>query len=239
MIVKTDSDNGYVFRYDVSLRLKKLRDTEKDNNLQSVCALHESGHFVMYAKLYGKMPEKLVSRTADKGTGGFLLRDYDKNCVNSKEDLLKDIQVSLGGYVAEKMIFGNEGRSSGAGSDLKHATCLASMMIRENGMGSEPFVSTRLVESTNSDPDGYFIRDDSQSNVNEEIKAILYEAEEKVRQTFENEEWYNMLKESAKYLCEHTSMPKEKMQEIYDKVSDDVKMTQRSDSFYREIIYGM
>ena len=45
-----------------------------------------------------------------------------------------------------------------------------------------------------------------------------------------------MLKESAMYLCENSSMPKEKMAEIYDKVSDSVKLSVRNENFYRDMI---
>lgn len=48
-----------------------------------------------------------------------------------------------------------------------------------------------------------------------------------------------MLKESAIYLCENSAMPKDKMEEIYDKVSDTVKITARNEKFYHDAILNM
>ena len=48
-----------------------------------------------------------------------------------------------------------------------------------------------------------------------------------------------MLKESALYLCENSAMPREKMQEIYDKVADTAKIAVRDDRFYHNKIENM
>lgn len=220
--------------FDIKLRLKKLRDSDSTDEEQALCALHESGHFVMYAKLFGKMPEKLVSRTTDTNTGGFLMEDIDEVKKKiSKRDMLNEIRVLLGGYVAEKLFFGEE-MTSGASNDLYRATQLASRIVRRFGMGSNVFVST-----WNDAPDdnfGYLINENNQNYINMEIKQIIEEAENEVRFTLLNEEWKKMLKESSLYLCENSAMSKEKMQEIYDKVADTAKIAVRDDNFYHQII---
>lgn len=220
--------------FNIKLRLKKLRDSDSNDEEQALCALHESGHFVMYAKLFGKMPEKLVSRTTDTNTGGFLMEDIDEVKKKiSKRDMLNEIRVLLGGYVAEKLFFGEE-MTSGASNDLYRATQLASRIVRRFGMGSNVFVST-----WNNAPDdnfGYLINENNQNYINMEIKQIIEEAENEVRFTLLNEEWKKMLKESSLYLCENSAMSKEKMQEIYDKVADTAKIAVRDDNFYHQII---
>ena len=219
----------------VKLRLKKLRDSDGNDDQQALCALHESGHFVMYAKLFGKLPEKLVSRTAETDTGGFLMEDIDDSKKRiSKKDMLKRIQVLLGGYVAEKIYLGEE-MTIGAQSDLREATIIASKMIRKYGMGMSPCVST-YVRGSGEDPFGYLVNEDNQHYINENIKAIISQAEEDVRKTLTTEEWKKMLKESALYLCENSAMPQDKMAEIYDKVADSVKLPVRSETYYRNII---
>ena len=221
-------------KFEIKLRLKKLRDSDSTDEEQALCALHESGHFVMYAKLFGKMPEKLVSRTTDTNTGGFLMEDIDEVKKKiSKRDMLNEIRVLLGGYVAEKLFFGEE-MTSGASNDLYRATQLASRIVRRFGMGSNVFVST-----WNDAPDdnfGYLINENNQNYINMEIKQIIEEAENEVRFTLLNEEWKKMLKESSLYLCENSAMSKEKMQEIYDKVADTAKIAVRDDNFYHQII---
>lgn len=232
---KNDNEIGIVEFNNVQLRLKKLRDSDVNDDQQALCALHESGHFVMYAKLFGKLPEKLVSRTAESDTGGFLMEDIDDSKKRiSKKDMLKRIQVLLGGYVAEKIYFGEE-MTIGAESDLKDATRIASKMIRRYGMGITSYVST-YVEGGGDDPYGYFVNEDNQYYINQNIKSIIAQAEEEVRKTLITDEWKKMLKESALYLCENSAMPQSKMVEIYDKVADSVKLSVRSETYYRNVI---
>lgn len=244
-----DNDNVVVFCYnkndeeitkisfDLKLRLKKLRDSDINDEEQALCALHESGHFVVYAKLFGKLPEKLVSKTTDSKTGGFLMEDFDEAKKKiSKIDMLNEIKVLLGGYVAEKYVFGEQ-MTCGASNDLFRATQLASRLVRKFGMGNFAYVATNTDEQT--DPEGLLIREENQVYINKEIKELIQNAETEIRLIFLNDEWRKMLKESAMYLCENSAMPKEKMKEIYDKVSENVKMSYRSETFYHDAIANM
>ena len=234
-----DKNNSRVtdISFALKLRLKKLRDSDSNDEEQALSALHESGHFVMYAKLFGKLPEKLVSRTTDNKTGGFLMEDFDEAKKKiSKRDMLNEIKVLLGGYVAEKYIFGEE-MTSGASNDLFRATQLASRIVRRFGMGTFPYVTYNTIGPI--DPEGLLINEENQVYINRQIKEIIENAELEIRSVFHNNEWRNMLKESALYLCKNSAMPKEKMKEIYDKVSDSVKMSVRSDTFYHDAIVNM
>lgn len=224
--------------FDVKLRLKKMRDSDNEDDFQAMCALHESGHFVVYASLFGKMPEKLVSKTTDTSAGGFMMEDYDANKKKfTKNDKLNEIRVLLGGYVAEKLLFGKE-MSNGASNDLKVATKIASKMIRFWGFGDNPFVTTYQTGGFINE-DGNLIREENQNYINQQIKQIITNAEEDVMKILKNPEWYKMLKESATYLTSNSAMPKEKMQEIYDNVADSVKTSVRSETHFRDIIAKM
>lgn len=55
--------------------------------------------------------------------------------------MLNEIQVLLGGYVAEKVVFGEQ-MTSGASNDLYRATQLASRLVRRFGMGNSTIVTT-------------------------------------------------------------------------------------------------
>ena len=98
------------------------------------------------------------------------------------------------------------------------------------------FTLTFFVAGGGEDPYGYFVNEDNQHYINENIKSIISQAEEDVRKTLITDEWKKMLKESALYLCENSAMPQTKMAEIYDKVADSVKMSARSETYYRDII---
>ena len=53
----------------------------------------------------------------------------DDEFVQSYEYLINKIKVSLGGYVAEEVVFGNECRTVGASEDLRNATEIASGIL--------------------------------------------------------------------------------------------------------------
>jgi ATP-dependent Zn protease len=55
----------------------------------------------------------------------------------TKEKILADIDVAMGGHVAEKLIIGENKISSGCGSDLQGATSLAYRAVRYFGMFGE------------------------------------------------------------------------------------------------------
>jgi len=60
------------------------------------------------------------------------LPEGDRYSVSLKE-YLAEIDVCMGGRVAEELIFGPENVTSGASSDLRHATGTASMMVKNFG----------------------------------------------------------------------------------------------------------
>ena len=180
------------------------------------------------------MPEKLVSRTTDTNTGGFLMEDVDEAKKKiSKKDMMNEIKVLLGGYVAEKTIFGEE-MTVGASNDLYRATQLASRLVRRYGMGNTACVTTNT--DAPDDNYGYLVNEDNQNYINNEIKEIISKAEEEVYHTLMDNEWKKMLKESALYLCENSAMSKEKMKEIYDKVADSAKISVRGEKYYHTMI---
>jgi cell division protease FtsH len=127
--------------------------------------------------------------------------------------------------------------TTGASNDLFRATQLASRVVRKFGMGNFTYVTTNTDEQM--DPEGLLIREENQAYINREIKDIIENAENEIRHIFYDDEWRKMLKESALYLCENSAMSKEKMKEIYDKVSDSVKMSVRSNSFYHDAIMNI
>lgn len=63
----------------------------------------------------------------------------------NKAQILAQIDVAMGGHVAEKLIIGKEKISSGCGSDLRGATDLATKAVRHYGMFGERigYTSTR------------------------------------------------------------------------------------------------
>ncbi len=215
------------------LRLEKHRKTEEPEQ-QTRVAVHESGHFVVYANLMGKVPEKLCSNSVSKETNGFLLFDDDDNEMWTKEEIITNIKIALGGYVAEELVFGQKKRGAGAQNDLLKATTYASQMIRDYGMGSKPYVTTYLT-TENRTAGGNKINFDTQQAVNKEITQIIDSCLSEVKRILETEPWKNLLKKAALYLSEHSNMSKEKMEELYNEVPEDCR-TYPDETYYRDCL---
>lgn len=222
-----------VAQYEIpqELRLEKHRNND-DPEQQARVAVHESGHFVVYANLMGKVPEKLVSNAVSKDNNGFLLMDDDDNEMWTKEEILTNIKIALGGYVAEELVFGQKKRGAGANNDLAKATCYASQMVREFGMGSKPYVTTYLKTEMKTSG-GMKLNPDSQQAINDEITKIIDACLDCVKQIFADEPWRKMLKDSATYLSNHSSMTKEKMQKLYNRIPKD-KRNKIDKKYYRD-----
>lgn len=232
------------FDMKATIRLESVRSNNDNPELQCITAVHESGHFVLYSKLTGKLPEKLISKCADSSTGGFLMEDYNNSKTKlSRNDLYDKIKILIAGHIAERIVFGRTEYTTGASDDLAKATEIASRMVRQYGMGigrnSGIYQTTYLTTNSPDTLSGMVLREDSQNDINMQIKAIINDAETEVRRTLTSGDWYEMFKESAKYLSKHVSMPKDVMQKLYDKVSEENKKDVRDENFYRNAIDRM
>ena len=230
-----DCNNHILAKYSFNdnLRVNSLRDSTKDNE-QALVAVHESGHFVIYSSLYNKMPEKLCSKSADRNIGGFLIEDEREMDVLSATEIVNNIKVALGGYVAEEIIFGKTMMSNGASSDLINATILASKYVRKWGLSNYHYVSTYGLDA-HTTHEHNIINESCQENINHEIKKLIDDCYDEVYNTLNNPEWMKMLKASAKHLSQHSSMPKKKMQELYDMVDNSVK-NNVSNHYHKDIV---
>ncbi len=231
----SDSDDTSRFEFKQDLKIEDLRKNKHDER-QALTAVHESMHFVMYAKLFGKMPDKLVSSCASDDANGFMMEKVNENHFLSKNDYLKNIQVSLAGYVAERVVFGRDEYTSGASSDLVEATKMASRMVRSYGMSQLGAGVTTYLTAPSETYFGQLVNDDEANAIaSTYITNILDECEKEVRETLNHPEWYNMFKESSNYLFENVSMSKEKMKEIYEHVSAETrKECVRDENYFRD-----
>lgn len=213
----------------LKLRVDNLRKSTLDDK-QALCAVHESGHFVAYASIYGNVPAKLISVTTESGTGGFLLQDDDEDerAIKTYDYYMNNIKIALGGYVAERIVFGDDNKTSGAVSDLRKATTIASKMVLELGMYSAVFKSN--IPSMDSQ---YLVIDDKREDSNRTINCIITRAIEELDELFSDDDYRIMLKKSSDYLSTHSELPRNKMKEIYSVIPNE-KRTVRNDRFYRD-----
>lgn len=226
-----------VYKFSDKLRLESLRASTKGEQ-QANTAVHESGHFVIYSYLNGRLPEKVVSKSTESETSGFMMEGVsdDEMFVWSRENYLNDIKVCLGGYVAEGIIFGKNHRSGGASNDLARATMLASKMVRHLGLEDIPYVTTHLMKPDN---EGMFIREDNQDYVNDKIKSIIDECLQETQRIMTLPNIMEMLKESSKYLANHSQMPKHIMNELFEKAKENGEICENNENFYRNIVNNL
>ena len=220
------------YKFAEKLRLEELRSSVTDEK-QADTAVHESGHFVVYSYLNGRIPEKVVSRSVEKETEGFMMEDVDDNNTNigSRIDIMNEIKVCLGGYVAEGVIFGEDRRSGGASSDLNSATKLASKMVRKLGLGGTAYVTTY----SNNQGD-LLINENNQDYINECIKGIINDCLDATKEIINKPHIMKMLKSSSKYLLTHSQMPKTVMKKLLEEAKTEGDICEDTSSYYRDIV---
>ena len=109
--------------------------SERDRQL---VAYHEAGHAVMTELTPGADPVHKVTIIPRGGTGGvtWFIPERDQSYTSIYE--FKDILArAMGGRIAEKLILGDDGITTGASSDLRSATNIARDMVIEQGMGKK------------------------------------------------------------------------------------------------------
>lgn len=161
--------DGQMYTYQENIEGLSSRDElHDDEDYQSLVAYHEAGHAIVGYKLSGKPPELIRSKTSNSGTGGFV--KHPKANIRTKQFYKNRLASALGGYLAEKMMFGEDNVSSGCSSDVYNATSIASMMVRELNMGKH--ISNSSQSPFNNSSTKSFKKEDD-----EMIEDLLKEAE--------------------------------------------------------------
>lgn len=114
-------------------KAKVMSEKEK-----ALTAYHEAGHAIVGHTLPDSDPVHKITIIPRGGTGGvtWFLPPEDRSYTSVYE--FKDIIArAMGGRVAERIVYGDDGITTGAGSDLRNATDIARDMVIEQGMGSK------------------------------------------------------------------------------------------------------
>lgn len=103
---------------------------------KGITAYHEAGHALVASVLPHADPVHKISIISRGRAAGYTLKlPFEERKLQSRKEFLDDISVSLGGYVAERMVFGD--LTTGASNDLQVATALARSMITQYGMSEK------------------------------------------------------------------------------------------------------
>ncbi len=169
-----------------------------------ITAFHESGHAILFHLLPDVGPVYTVSIIPTGiGAAGYTMPLPEKDeMFMTKGQMLQEIMVSLGGRIAEELIFGDV--TTGATQDIKQATSIAKAMVTQYGMSEE----IGLVDY--GDDEEVFIgrdfghtksySDDVAKKIDDEIKRIVDECYAKARDIIIAHE--DILNKSAELLLE-------------------------------------
>ena len=141
-ILAAREDRKQVSQYDFIRSIEKVMlGSERKSHLltkkdRKIVAYHEAGHALMASILPYSDPVHKVSIVARGQHGGYTMKlPEEEKWLPSKKEFLDDIAVSLGGYVAEEMIF--DDITTGPSSDLQTATSIARAMVTKWGMSDK------------------------------------------------------------------------------------------------------
>lgn len=103
---------------------------------KEITAYHEAGHALVASLLPYADPVHKISIISRGRAAGYTLKlPFDDKKMQSKKEFLDDIAMSLGGYVAEKAVFGDV--TTGPSNDLQVLTGLARDMVTRYGMSDK------------------------------------------------------------------------------------------------------
>ncbi|HWB33759.1 MAG TPA: ATP-dependent zinc metalloprotease FtsH [Candidatus Paceibacterota bacterium] len=149
---------------------------------KEITAYHEAGHALVASVLPYADPVHKISIISRGRAAGYTLKlPLDDRKMQSKKEFLDDIAMSLGGYIAEKEIFGDV--TTGPSNDLQVLTGLARDMVTRYGM-SEKMGTVALEGEGGRALFGRGVEDKAYSEkvsgeVDGEVKRIIDEAYKK------------------------------------------------------------
>jgi ATP-dependent metalloprotease len=137
---------------------------------RKLTAYHEGGHALVALLTDGARPIHKATIVPRGQSLGMVMQLPEKDELNlTKKQLLAMLDVTMGGRVAEELIFGSDEVTTGASSDLRQATRLAREMVTKYGF-------SRKVGLASTDYGDYGLSHETRTHIEEEVKRLLDEA---------------------------------------------------------------
>ena len=220
-ILAAREDRKELAQYDLIRSIEKVmlgperRSHVLNKKEKEITAYHEAGHALVSSVLpYGDPVHKISIISRGRAAGYTLKLPFEDKRMQSKNEFLDDIAVSLGGYIAEKMIFGDI--TTGASNDLQVLTGLARDMVTRYGM-SEKFGPIALEPSQGRTIFGTGIEQGEQSDelaaqIDAEVKKIIEGALKKAENVLKKHR--KVLEAIAQTLVEVETIEREDFEKI-------------------------
>ena len=214
-VVQEDIKKSFI-KVGIGAEKKSRIITEKE---KKITAYHEAGHAILFHVLPDVGPVYTVSIIpTGLGAAGYTmpLPENDDMFI-TKGKMLQDIMVSLGGRIAEEIIFGDI--TTGASSDIKKATKAARDMVTRYGMSENIGVI-----NYNSDDDEVFIGRDLahakshseliSGEIDREVKKIIDDCYSKAKAIIL--EHMEVLHNCAQELLKKEKIGREEFEALFD-----------------------
>ncbi len=210
-IIAAKDKRAFITQADINLAFIKVGiGTEKKSRIMTekdkrITAYHESGHAILFHLLEHVGPVHTVSiiPTSHGAAGYTMPLPEEDETFNSKNQMLDNIVVSLGGRVAEELVIGDV--TTGASQDIKQASALARAMVTKYGMSEK----LGLINYDQEEGEVFIGRDLAHTRaygervatlIDEEVKRIIDESYEKAKKLIREHE--SILHASADLLME-------------------------------------
>ena len=188
-----------------------LSDKEK-----KIAAYHEAGHALVASFLPGAEPVRKISIIARGRAAGYTLKlPAQEKHLTTKSEFLSELSSLLGGYCAEKLVFGDI--TTGAGNDLEKASSLARKLVKEYGMSDKlgPIAYGEKEEMVFLGKDLGEQRNYSEAvaaKIDEEVTKFIREAQAKTVQILKKKR--RLLDKVANRLAEKETIEREEFEKL-------------------------
>ena len=223
-IIAAKENRSFIAQKDIKRAFIKVGiGAEKKSRIISdkekkITAYHEAGHAILFHVLPDVGPVYTVSIIpTGVGAAGYTMPLPEKDeMFATKSRMLQDIMVSLGGRIAEEIIFGDI--TTGASSDIKKATKTARRMVTRYGMSDHIGVICY-----DDDDDEVFIGKDLahakahseeiSGEIDKEVKSIIDDCYTKARDIILQHE--DVLHSCAQLLLEKEKITREEFEGLF------------------------
>lgn len=217
-------DRAYVNQDDITKSFIKVGiGTEKRSRIISekekkITAYHETGHAILFHVLPDVGPVYTISIIpTGLGAAGYTMPLPEKDeMFMTRSKMLNEIMVSLGGRIAEEIIFGDI--TTGASSDIKKATQMARRMVTRYGMSE----NIGVINYDDDDDEVFIGRDlahakkyseEMQGKIDEEVKFIIDDCYSKAKAIIL--EHMDVLHASAELLLKKEKITREEFEALF------------------------
>ncbi|MBQ6787203.1 MAG: ATP-dependent zinc metalloprotease FtsH [Lachnospiraceae bacterium] len=218
-------NRGYILQDDIKKAFIKVGiGAEKKSRIISekekkITAYHEAGHAILFHVLPDVGPVYTVSIIpTGLGAAGYTMPLPERDeMFNTKGKMLQDIMVSLGGRIAEEIIF--DDITTGASSDIKKATKVARAMVTRFGMSE----NIGVINYDENDNEVFIGRDLAHTRshseaiageIDAEVKSIIDDCYKKAKELIMQHE--NVLHSCAKLLLEKEKINRQEFEALFE-----------------------